>query len=97
MMANMQKIAKSRPLTWMGAVLGLLIMVMPALGQTAAQPKKTGIEEVKPLAGQQMCPPVTKGQCQMRIDCPPIKAPGKTVCQATIDCPPVKEKKQEKK
>ncbi len=79
----------------MGVAAGLLFLAMVTVGQAASEPQKAGKGEQKPTQGQQLCPPPgTKGQCLVQIDCPAVKAPGKTVCQATIDCPPVPEKKQ---
>jgi hypothetical protein len=54
----------------------------------AAEPQVKGKMEEKPVQGQQLCPATpTTGQCQVKIECPPIQAPGQTVCKATIDCP----------
>lgn len=79
----------------MGVFAGLLFLAMVAVGHAATEPPKTGKVEQKATQGQQMCPtPGAQGQCEVRIDCPAIKVPGKTVCQATIDCPPVPKQKE---
>ncbi len=79
----------------MGVSAGLLFLAMVAVGHAATEPPKTGKVEQKATQGQQMChTPGAQGQCQVRIDCPAIKAPGKTVCQATIDCPAAPKKKE---
>ncbi len=90
-MGNMRKLINY----WLVVAAGLLFLAMVTVGQAATEPPKTGQAEQQPTQGQQMCPaPGAPGQCQVRIDCPPVKAPGKTVCRATIDCPPVPKKKQ---
>ncbi len=79
---------------WMGVSAGMLFLAMVAVGHAATEPPKTAKGEQKPAQGQQVCPaPGAPGQCQVVIDCPAIKTPGKTVCQATIDCPAAPEKK----
>lgn len=79
----------------MGVFAGLLFLAMVAVGHAATEPPKPGKVEQKATQGQQTCPaPGTEGQCQARIDCPAIKAPGQTVCQATIDCPAAPKKKE---
>jgi hypothetical protein len=80
----------------------LLFMAAVTAGQAAPDPQVKGQAEQKATAGQQLCP-ATPGakQCQVVIDCPPIKSQGQTVCQATIDCPdtkaPVKDSKKKSK
>jgi len=79
----------------MGVSAGLLFLAMVAVGHAATEPPKTGKVEQKATQGQQMCPaPGPQGQCQVQIDCPGLKVPGKTVCQATIDCPAPPKKKE---
>ncbi len=78
-----------------GVAAGILILAVVAGGQAIAdsQGKEKAIE--KQVQGQQQsCPsPPGEAQCQVNIDCPPIKPPGETTCQAGIDCPPAKQKK----
>jgi len=94
-MGKMRKLINYRLGAWMGAAAGLLFLAMVAVGHAATEPPKTGEGEQKPIQGQQMCPTTgAKGICQVQIDCPAVKAPGKTVCRATIDCPPPPKKKQ---
>ena len=93
-METMWKLANFRTGAWLGVALGLLLLAMVTVGQAASEPAKKGVGEQKPIQGQQLCPPPgAQGQCQVQIDCPPMKAPGQTTCQATIDCPPIPEKK----
>ena len=84
----------------MGVAAAVLFLAMVAVGY-ATEPQVKGKAEEKPAQGQQLCP-ATPGSsvCQVKIECPPIKAPGETVCKATVDCPetqkPVKLKKKTK-
>jgi len=90
--------------TWLGASVGVAAAVLFLATVTvgsAAEPQVKGKAEEKPAQGQQLCPATPgSGVCQVKIDCPPIKAPGQTVCTATVDCPapekPVKPKKKPK-
>ena len=88
--------------TWLGASVGMaaavLFLAMVTVGY-AAEPQVKGKAEVKPAQGQQLCPATpSAGICQVKIECPPIQAPGQTVCKATIDCPePQKAIKPKKK
>jgi hypothetical protein len=100
MMQNMRKWIN----TWLGASVGVaaavLFLATVAVGY-AADPQVKGKAEEKPVQGQQLCPATPgAGVCQVKIECPPIKAPGQTVCKATVDCPdpqkPVKPKKKTK-
>ncbi len=98
-MQNMRKWLNSR----LGGLLGLAVAVLflaTVTGAYAAEPVKGKAEE-KPAPGQQLCPATpSSGVCQMKIECPPIKAPGETTCKATVDCPepkkPAKPKKKSK-
>ena len=82
----------------MGVVAAVLFLATVTVGH-AAEAQVKGKAEEKPVQGQQLCP-ATPGAavCQVKIECPPIKAPGQTTCKATIDCPdtqkPVKSKKK---
>ena len=100
MMQNMRKWVT----TWLGASVGVaaavLFLAMVTVGH-ATEPQVKGKAEVKPAQGQQLCPATpSAGICQVKIECPPIQAPGQTVCKATVDCPepqkPVKPKKKTK-
>lgn len=90
--------------TWLGAFVAVAAAVLFLATVTvgyATEPPVKGKGEVKPAQGQQLCPATPGGGvCQVKIDCPPIKAPGQTVCTATVDCPPpekpVKPKKKPK-
>ena len=90
--------------TWLGASVGVAAAVLFLATVTvgyATEPQVKGKAEEKPAQGQQLCPATPgSGVCQVKIDCPPIKAPGQTVCTATVDCPgpekPVKPKKKTK-
>jgi hypothetical protein len=93
-MGKMRRLINSRMGAWMGGGAGLLFLAMVTVGHAATEPPKTGQGEQKPAQGQHLCPPPGAQQCQVRIDCPPVKAPGKTVCRATFDCPPAPKKKQ---
>jgi hypothetical protein len=80
-----------------GVVAAVLLMAAVTVGQTAeAQVKGKAVE--KPVQGQQLCP-ATPGAsvCQVKIECPPIKAPGQTTCKATIDCPDTQKQVAPKK
>jgi hypothetical protein len=97
MMRNRQKWIH----TWLGASVGVaaavLFLATVTLGY-AAEDKVKGKAEEKPVQGQQVCPATPGGGvCQVKIECPPIKAPGKTVCKATVDCPPVEKPVKNKK
>lgn len=83
MMQNMRNWFNSR------VAAGVLWLGVVGVSRAAGDPKGKG--EEKPAQGQQLCPSTPAGPYQVNIDCPPIKAPGKTVCQATIDYPPAKE------
>ena len=85
----------------MGVAAAALFLAAVTVGHAATEPQVKGKAEEKPAPGQQLCP-ATPGAavCQVKIECPPIKAPGETVCKATVDCPepqkPVKPKKKTK-
>ena len=90
--------------TRLGASVGVAAAVLFLATVTAGyatEPQVKGKAQEKPAQGQQLCP-ATPGAavCQVKIECPPIKAPGQTVCKATVDCPgpqnPVKSKKKTK-
>ena len=98
MMQNMRKWVN----TWLGDFVGVAIAVLflatVTLGH-AAENQIKGKAEEKSVQGQQLCPATpSAGVCQVKIECPSIKAPGQTTCKATIDCPdsqkPVKPKKK---
>jgi hypothetical protein len=100
MMQNMRKWVN----TWLGGSVGVAVAVLFLATVTvghATEPQVKGKAEEKPAQGQQLCP-ATPGAavCQVKIECPSIKAPGETVCKATVDCPepqkPVKPKKKPK-
>ena len=97
MMQNMRKWIN----TWLGASVGVAAAVLFLATVTvgyAAEPKVKGKAEEKPTQGQQLCPATPgAGVCQVKIECPPIKAPGQTVCKATVDCPPVEKPVKTKK
>jgi hypothetical protein len=88
--------------TWLsafaGAALTALFLAAVTVGH-AAGPQDRGKALEQPAQGQQLCP-ATPGAavCQVKSECPPIKAPGQTVCQAAVDCPepqkPVKPKRK---
>ena len=100
MMQNMQKWINA----WLGASVGVAAAVVFLATVTvgyATEPQVKGKAEEKPAQGQQLCPATpSTGVCQVKIECPPLKAPGQTVCKATVDCPepqkPVKPKKKPK-
>ena len=99
-MQNMRKWTN----TWLGASMGVAAAVLFLAAVTvghAAEAQIKGKAEEKSTQGQQLCPATPgSGVCQVKIECPPIKAPGETVCKATVDCPepqkPVKPKKKTK-
>jgi hypothetical protein len=100
----MMQIIRKRMNTWLGATVGVavagLLLATVTVGY-AADPQVKGKAEEKAVQGQQLCPATpTSGLCQVKIECPPIQAPGQTVCKATIDCPepqkPAKPKKKDK-
>ena len=100
MMQNIRKWMTSRLGTSVGVASALLLLAMLTVGH-ATEPQVTGKAEAKPAQGQQLCPATPgSGVCQVKIECPPIKAPGQTICTATVDCPepqkPVKPKKKPK-
>lgn len=88
--------------TWLGASLGVavavLFLAMLTVGH-AAEPKVKGKALEEPSQGKQLCPSTPgSAACQLKIECPPIKAPGETTCKATIHCPgPQKQVKPKKK
>jgi hypothetical protein len=100
MMQKMRKWINTR----LGASVGVAAAVLflaTVTASYAADPQVKGKAEEKPAQGQQLCPTTPgSGVCQVKIECPPIKAPGQTVCKATVDCPdpqkPVKPKKKTK-
>ncbi len=87
--------------TWLGASVGVaaaVIFLATVTAGYAAESKATGKAEEKTTQGQQLCPATPgAGACQVKIECPPIKAPGQTVCKATVDCPPVEKPVKTKK
>jgi hypothetical protein len=100
MMRNKLKWVNTRLGAAVGVIAAVLLLAAVIVGHTAeAQVKGKAVE--KPVQGQQLCP-ATPGAsvCQVKIECPPIKAPGQTTCKATIDCPdtqkPVAPKKKTK-
>jgi hypothetical protein len=100
MMQNMRKWVN----TWLGVSVGVVVAALFLTTVTvghATEPQVKGKAVEKPVQGQQLCPATpTSGVCQVKIECPPIQAPGQTTCKATIDCPepqkPVKPKKKPK-
>ncbi len=100
MMQNLRKWIDTR----LGASVGVAAAVLFLATVTmsfATEPQVKGKAEEKATQGQQLCPATPgAGVCQVKIECPPIKAPGQTVCKATVDCPapqkPVKAKKKPK-
>jgi len=96
-MQNMRKWVN----TWLGASVGVAAAVLFLATVTAgyaAESKVKGQAEEKSIQGQQLCPATPgAGVCQVKIECPPIKAPGQTVCKATVDCPPVEKPVKTKK
>jgi len=100
-MQNLRKWMNTRLGGWVGVVVAMLFLAMVTVGH-AAEPQVKGKAEEKPAQGQQLCPGTpSSGVCQVKIECPPLTAPGQTTCKATIDCPepqkPVKPKKKPKK
>jgi hypothetical protein len=100
MMQNMRKWMITRLGASVGVAAAVLFLAMLTVGH-AAEPQVKGKAEEKPAQGQQLCPATpSAGVCQVKIECPPLKAPGQTVCKATVDCPepqkPVKPKKKTK-
>ena len=99
-MRNKRKWVNTRLGAAVGVVAAVLFLATVTVGH-AAEAQVKGKAEEKPVQGQQLCP-ATPGAavCQVKIECPPIKAPGQTTCKATIDCPdpqkPVKPKKKTK-
>ena len=97
MMRNMRKLIN----TWLGASVGVAAAVLFLATVTAGyatEAKVQGKAETKPIEGQQLCPATPgAGVCQVKIECPPIKAPGQTVCKATVDCPPAQKPVKPKK
>jgi hypothetical protein len=100
-MQNMWKWVNTRLGASVGMAVALLFLATVTVGHAAADSKVKGKAEEKPAQGQQLCPATpSTGVCQVKIECPPIKAPGQTTCKATVDCPepqkPVKPKKKPK-
>jgi hypothetical protein len=98
MMQNRRKWVHTRLGASVGVVAAVLFLATVTVGLAAEAPVKGKAVE-KPVQGQQLCP-ATPGAavCQVKIECPPIKAPGQTTCKATIDCPdPQKPVKSEQK
>jgi len=97
MMQNMRKWIN----TWLGAFVGVAAAVLFLATVTAGyatEAKVKGKAEEKTTQGQQLCPATPgAGACQVKIECPPLKAPGQTVCKATVDCPPVEKPGKTKK
>jgi len=87
--------------TWLGASVGVAAAVLFLATVTsgyATEAKVKGKAEEKTTQGQQLCPATPgAGVCQVKIECPPIKAPGQTVCKATVDCPPAEKPVKTKK
>lgn len=79
-----------------GVAAGLLCLAAVTVSHAATEPEK-GKTVVIPVQGQQLCPAGGGQACQIKIECPPINAPGKTICQATIDCPGTKDTVKPKK
>jgi negative regulator of sigma E activity len=100
MMQNMRKWMITRLGAAVGTAAAVLLVAMLSVGH-ATEPKAKGKAEEKPVQGQLVCPATPGGVCQVKIECPPLKAPGQTTCKATVDCPEpqktVKPKKQPKK
>jgi hypothetical protein len=99
-MQNMRKWVNSRLGASVGVAVAALFLATATVGH-ATDPQVTGKAIEKPVQGQQLCPATaTSGVCQVKIECPPIQAPGQTTCKATVDCPepqkPVKSKKKTK-
>jgi hypothetical protein len=98
MMQNMRKWTMTRLGAAVGVAATVMFLAMLTVGH-ATEPKAKGKAEAKPVQGQQLCPATTSGGvCQVKIECPPLKAPGQTTCKATVDCPePQKSVKPKKK
>jgi hypothetical protein len=100
MMEKLRKLINSRLGVLMGVATGLLFLAVVAVSQAATEPQKQVTGEQKSTKGPQSClPVVAKEQRQAQLECPPVKAPGKTAGQSTnecppVICPPVPEKKQ---
>jgi hypothetical protein len=99
MMQNMRKWMNTRLGGLVGLAAAVLFLAMMTVGH-AAEPKVKGKAVEKPAPGQQLCPATPASICKIKIECPPIQAPGQTTCKATIDCPepqkPAKPKKKPK-
>ncbi len=94
-MEKIRRLISSRLGACMAGAAGLLFLALVTVSQAATEPPKKGTGEQKPIQNQQLCPTTgAKGQCQVQIDCPGLKTPGKTTCKATIDCPAVPKNKQ---
>jgi hypothetical protein len=88
MMQNMRKWINTRLGASVGVIAAVLFLATVTAGY-ATEAKVKGKAEEKATQGQQLCPATPgSGVCQVKIECPPIKAPGQTVCKATVDCPP---------
>ncbi len=97
-MRNKRKWVNTRLGASVGVVAAVLLLATVTVGYAAeVQGKGKAVE--KPVQGQQLCPATPSvGVCQIKIECPPLQAPGQTTCQATIDCPePQKPVKPEQK
>ncbi len=83
-------------------VLMVCFSLAAAMTMAPAYAAEKNLKCSEPIQTQQMCPPKTPAAtcgpstCNVTIDCPAIKGPGKTVCQATIDCQPAKPAKPQK-
>lgn len=97
MMQNMRKWINTRLGASVGVAAAVLFLATVTAGY-ATEAKVKGKAEEKATQGQQLCPATPgAGPCQVKIECPPLKAPGQTVCKATVDCPPVEKPVKAKK
>jgi len=82
----------------LGVAAGLLCLATITASHAATDPQGKGKEVEKPVQAQQLCPAAACGEtCQIKTECPPIKASGKAACQTTVDCPGVKQPVKPKK
>ena len=80
MMQNMRKWMNTRLGASVGVAAARFFLATVTVGH-ATEPQVKGKAEAKPVQGQQLCPATpTCGVCQVKIECPPLKAPGQTTC-----------------
>jgi hypothetical protein len=96
-MQHMRKWINTRVGASVGVAAAVLFLATVSAGY-ATEATVKGKAETKTTQGQQLCPATPgAGLCQVKIECPPLKAPGQTVCKATVDCPPAEKPVKTKK